>query len=232
MLLFENPKSYAEMTKKISYTVFLFALFGLFFVSQISSDFADFMKSISFKMSAEFYGMKLNLSLLYIPIVIATLENVFNIHDKLSDLFGIRYRYDKNIIIGHFLKVLNMDKYIQKVNRKNRESIMNEIFYEYVSSTSPKIDPHLIYLALGAWSWYWIFLDTFLVTLLVGIFLLIQKFSVPALTILLIVLFVLLIFMCLKKNIDCIRHSISEVDKILSYRPWKRKVAEYFKNAL
>ncbi len=232
MLLFENPKSYAEMTKKISYTVFLFTMFGLFFVSQISSDFSDFMKDISFKMSAEVYGMKLYISLLYIPIVIAILENVFSFHDKLSDLLGIRYRYDKNIVIRHYLQVLNMDKYIDKIDTKNREIIMNEVFYKYASSTSPQIDPHFIYLALGSWSWYWILLDTFSVTLFVGMFLLLKYYSLSALIIIIIVLFSLYAFMFIKRNTDCIKYSTAEVDAILSYRPWKRKVTEYLRDAL
>lgn len=128
MLLFDNPKSYTEMTKKISSTVLVMTFLGLMLVSHISTNFGNAMKSISLGIVYEYNGMKLYVAFFYIPILIGIFENMFHLHDKISDIFGIRYRYDKNVIIKRFVTALGFPNYFGKVNRRNRNDLMREVF--------------------------------------------------------------------------------------------------------
>ena len=160
MWIFENPKNYSDMMKKIALTMFIIVLISLFVFSNFSSPFSDFMLKISFDFEYELAGgIKLYISYLYLPLIFTLLENIFKLHDKISDLFQIRYRFDRKIIIQTFLIELNMTNKYSAVNKNNRKKIMKDIFYKYVSSTKPIMDTHLIYMALGQWCWYWICID-------------------------------------------------------------------------
>ena len=103
------------MLKKIAWTMFFVVMFGLVFFSRISESFSDFMSSISFGIQYEtnviIHGLKIYISYIYIPFIFAILENVFKMHDRLSDLFRIRYNFDKNVIIKDFLTDLNMQNF-------------------------------------------------------------------------------------------------------------------------
>ncbi len=232
MWLFETPKNYPDMLKKIAWTMFFIVLIGLFIVAQYDQKFSDFMKSTAFNLTYEKDGLKLSISYIYIPLLFALLENIFKLHDKISDIFFIRYRFDKFVIINEYLKSLQMPDKIKKVNKKNRDNIMIEIFYKYAGYASPVIDSHLVYMALGNWSWYWIIIDTLIVSIVLGGLMLYLEYSHLKLLLILGLLLSLYLISIIIKNIQCKKSAISEVKAILANTKRKKESARYLNNEL
>lgn len=119
MWLFDIPKNYPEMLKKIAWTMFFVVAIFLFIFSNISEAFSTFMSEISFGLRYENYGLKLYISYIYIPLIFALLENIFKLHDLISDVFRIRFRFDKYIIIKEFLVKCNKINKIDSVGSVN-----------------------------------------------------------------------------------------------------------------
>ena len=102
----------------------------------------------------------LNLSGLAIAFGVAILTHMFQFHDRISDVLGIRRRFDREaILIPLFQRVgltITQDKASEI--RKHRDELMRAVFYRYASSRaeSPLVDKHDIEHALNAWSWFWV----------------------------------------------------------------------------
>lgn len=95
--------------------------------------------------------------------VLAGLCRAFKLHDRLSDLFRIRHRFDVKEILLPLAsasgKALSINQ--QAAVETKRRDLMGQVFYKYASSTSkePAVDRHNITMALDQWSWYWIVLE-------------------------------------------------------------------------
>lgn len=231
MWLFSSPKNYGEMLKKIATTMFFISLFAIMLLTNLIAGMNDFMNSISLGIKYEFNGFYLYISYFYFPLLFATLENILKLHNIVSNIFSIRYNFDRKIIISCFMQKLKINK-IGRVNKNNREVVMNNIFYKYASSTSPKIDRHLIDMALNVWSWYWILLDTIICLILIGISMMSYAFDWQSLFILLCIVGVLMILMSIIKMTQCKKYALLEVDEILSDKMRKAEVNRYLTNAL
>jgi hypothetical protein len=105
----------------------------------------------------------LNVSGLVIAFVVAILTHTFQFHDRISDIFGIRRRFDhRTILLPLFRRVgcvITEDKEA-KIARQ-RDELMHSVFYKYASSRAehPLVDKHDIEQALNAWSWFWVFVE-------------------------------------------------------------------------
>ena len=91
------------------------------------------------------------------------------LHDRLSDLFRIRYIFDTRCIIRPMAERVGVDPEDVPSLYKRRHKIMREIFYGYVSSTNPVIDKHSIYEALDSWTWLWVLVEAWFVFVTCGI---------------------------------------------------------------
>lgn len=172
MWLFEHPTSYSEMCKKIAQSVFFISLIEIFLLAQISPDFAQMLKKLSFNTETELLNIKLYISYIYIPLILSLLENIFKMHDVIGKLFGIRIRNAATVIFPTYIIELNIKtskskKEIQKAytNNKSLQYEVGNHFYRHVSYSDPLIDKHEVSMALDAWTWFWISLDTFCITL-------------------------------------------------------------------
>lgn len=169
MWLFDIPKNYSNMIEKVSKCVFFVSLLGLFILTGVSSSFAGFMKKCSFGVEYELFGIKLYMALLYIPLIISVLENAIQLHDIFQKPLKIRETFDRKIIIAAFLNKLEIEYTNQTLKgKKIYNAVMYDVFYKYASSTNPKIDAHVIELALGTWCWFWIVFDTEILFLVLG----------------------------------------------------------------
>jgi hypothetical protein len=89
-------------------------------------------------------------------VAFAFIARTIRLHDRLSDLLWIRAIFD----VHHILLPLAQEsgfpvgKLKMKTLYAQRNALMGDAFYKFVSSTNPKIDKHLIYEALDWWSWY------------------------------------------------------------------------------
>jgi hypothetical protein len=104
-----------------------------------------------------------NISGVVIAVLVAILTHMFQFHDRISDLLGIRRRFDvNNILIPLSQRVgvaITTEKEIQI--RRHRDELIQAVFYRYASSRAdnPLVDKHDIEHALNAWSWFWVCLE-------------------------------------------------------------------------
>lgn len=225
MWIFECVKNYSEMRAKISKALFCISLIEIFILAQISPDFSDVLKTVSFNTETEILGIKIYVAYIYIPLTVSVLENIFSLHDKIGKLFKIRHIFSKKIIFLEYIKQLNINtkktnKELIKIYSNNKElsSAIGNHFYYHVSSTNPKIDDHYVHMALTAWSWVWIILDTVAFSLLFELFIIIFKacdirFILGfGIYILLLIILLFLILFC-----ECKKCTINEIKKSVDY---------------
>lgn len=241
MWLFEAPKNYTEMCKKIASSVFYITLIEVFILTQASSDFANIMVALSFGVQFKINEIKLNIALIYLPIIFSVLENIFKLHDLFGKIFNLRNKYSGSVIFYQYVKELYPDnKKSYKACKKiylNNESLQKTVgnhFYTYASSTNPKIDAHYVHMALDSWCWVWILLDNIvisllflIVTILASFFITISKSLIWGL---LIYIFNIIVIKFLLIKTYCKKYSIIEVKKCVKYD--KDKNSEEMNNTL
>lgn len=213
MWLFGIPRNYMDMIEKISKCVYTTSLFLLFILSNIDQGFKDFMTKLSMGAKIDVFGIELSMALFYLPLIASLSEHIFQIHDRLSDLLRIRKAYDKDIIARNILEKVDMHDRKMCLDDDETDVIMGRVFYKYASSTDPKIDPHIIYLTLNKWCWFWVLLDLTILFLLIGIAFLCAKWSVLSLFLLEITVIFMFLLMCvlLKQIILCTKEEINEI---------------------
>ena len=213
MWLFYSPKDYSEMVEKISKSVFVTLAILFYVLSCINNEFKELIEKISFGAIYDFYGLELNLALLYLPLLGGLFEHMFKIHDKISKVLGIRKAYDRKVVVENILKKAGRVEQSKSLKDETINSIISNCFYRYVSSTNPKIDSHYITLVLNEWCWFWIFLDILCLFILFGVCFLILKWSFLNLALVLGVIVIILILMLLTIK-TAINYSKKEIDAI------------------
>lgn len=107
--------------------------------------------------------LQINLSGLIIALFVGLITYIAHFHDRISDVFSIRARFEiKHIfvplseLVGHPLSQSEIAVISREQNR-----YMRRVFYKYTSSMSdkPLVDKHDIVQALDAWSWFWVGLE-------------------------------------------------------------------------
>jgi hypothetical protein len=140
------------------------------------------------------YDFELPISTIKIPIpaatflpafVIAIIARSIKLHDRISDLFRIRYYFDTRKIITPIAKRVGVSaEQIPRLFVK-RNHYMRKIFYEYASSTNPKIDTHNIIEALDNWSWFWCWIESWSIWFVTGLIIIFLGFISVGITMIL-----------------------------------------------
>jgi hypothetical protein len=177
---FSQPKNYDEMLTKIM--TFTFAI-SLVLVAVVAHDLPGVWKSLHptwLTFTIEPLGLKdVPTAYVIVAFLISLLARVSKLHDRVSDLFGIRERFDVHEILTPLAGGVGIPVDLTRRERlvELRSQIMAEVFYRYASSTNPAIDQHLIWSALDKWSWFWVCIEgstvgiaTFILLLLTGAF--------------------------------------------------------------
>jgi hypothetical protein len=165
---FDTVSSYSAMLNKIAVFTFFVALGVLaVFVWQVPAA-ASILPGLNFKIPDT--EIEVRGSVFIGALIVAFIFRIFKIHDRISDLFGIRQRFDIFSILvpmasasGVSLSLAQQEKLPTK-----RHQLMRGVFYRYASSSESKsvIDPHSVTMALDQWSWYWICVEGICVTAL------------------------------------------------------------------
>jgi hypothetical protein len=166
--IFSTPRNYAEILKKLASFAF-YETYLITLLLRANPRFDGFFTSIeSWGPIGKVIGTiphhdALNLSGVVIALVVAVLTHTFQFHDRISDILGIRRRFDiKNILIPLAQRVdsvVTLDK--EAKIAQCRDELMHAVFYKYASSRAdnPLVDRHDIEHALNAWSWFWVFVE-------------------------------------------------------------------------
>src|SRR5262249_31588283 len=106
---------------------------------------------------------KLNLAGAAIALLVAGFSYALHLHDRVSDLFKVRHRFDRGSILFPLALLVGAKLSPIQLNAvdANRVTLMHQVFYKYTSSRldKPLVDKHYIEHALDAWSWFWILLE-------------------------------------------------------------------------
>ncbi|HVO56322.1 MAG TPA: hypothetical protein VMT51_01365 [Dongiaceae bacterium] len=163
-----TPKDYAQVLKKLASFAF-YETYLITLLLRANPRFDTFFAGIeSWGPIGKVAGIVphhevLNLFGVVIAFAVAVLTHMFQFHDRISDIFGIRRRFDcKSILIPLSQRVgsvVTEDKEV-KIG-KHRDELMRTVFYKYASSRAdmPLVDKHDIEHALNAWSWFWAFVE-------------------------------------------------------------------------
>ncbi len=170
---FGAPKDYPEMLTKIMVYTFFGSLLLTILVGLGSPAAASLLKKFDFKVGV--LGIQ-NIPIAYVvpPLIIALAARISKLHDRVSDIFRIRERFDLQEILVPLAGGVGIpvDLALREKLEQRRDDVMNDVFYKYASSTKPQIDSHLIIMALDKWSWFWILIELVVVGFLAQVFLL------------------------------------------------------------
>jgi len=172
---FAEPKNYNEMLTKIMAFTFVISLALVAVVAHNWPKLWNCLHPSWLTFSIEVLGLKnVPTAYLVVAFLISLIARISKLHDKISDLFGIRERFDLNEILIPLAGGTGVAVDLAKRKRliESRGQIMGQVFYKYASSTNPVIDAHLIWTALDKWSWFWICIEGTTVSVVASIMLL------------------------------------------------------------
>jgi hypothetical protein len=176
--IFGTPTTYALVLQRLAGCAFWETYITSFFLRDIPEIGAVFR-------SAESYGSlgtiiaafphpdALNISGLVIALTVALLTRAVRLHDRISDMLGIRKRFDQKHIlfplaalVGQPLTATQREAVIAK-----QHDLMRDLFYRYSSSRAdnPLVDKHEIEHALDSWSWFWVCIEAVVLFAVAGV---------------------------------------------------------------
>jgi len=227
MKIFGQPTDYSEILQRVFYTSVASGLVCTVLVAKASPAVQNLIDCVSIEADLVFLkGIKA----LYvvIPLVIATLSRMLKLHDRISDIFRIRHRFDTRYILFPLAKGagLKLTKHLQKKIRSNRVNCMYHTFYPYTGFKTPVIDEQLVRTSADNWGWFWVLIEScFLFVLTGGILGYLQRWNF--LWICLIVALVEIILM-LYMWFACRRGASRQVEAILEDPIRKINISHHF----
>jgi hypothetical protein len=159
---FAQPKNYNEMLTKIMTFTFVVSLVLVAVVAHNWPTLWNLLHPNWLTIGIDVLGLKnIPAAYLIVAFLVSLVARVSKLHDRISDLFKIRERFDLNEILIPLAGGAGIPVDLVKRERliKSRTQIMGDVFYRYASSTNPVIDGHLVWTALDKWSWFWICIE-------------------------------------------------------------------------
>ena len=161
MNIFGQPDSYSDMLERIFAFSIVTGLICTVVLSDASPALKDFLNSL--KTAADIGPVK-GIKALYvlIPLILAFFSRVVKLHDRISDLIGIRHGFDTRFILYPLAtgSGTTLTDVLKRKIAKNRVKMMYAVFYPYASFRDPKIDRQLVQTSADQWGWYWVFLES------------------------------------------------------------------------
>lgn len=151
---FTTVGNYSAMLNKIAAWTFFVSLGAIWLVRSRLPCVNAVLGTMSFQIPVA--GVDLPLGTLAPAFGIALISRVTKLHDRLSDLLGIRRRFDRQEILLPLASAcgttLSSDQLL-RIDEK-RSDLMGRVFYAYAStdSSKSKVDSHYVTMALDQWS--------------------------------------------------------------------------------
>ncbi|MEY2539509.1 MAG: hypothetical protein QOG67_3249 [Verrucomicrobiota bacterium] len=171
LMPFFGPKNYSEMLWKIALADFWLALACTFLVRYdpwIDGRFLRFEHLPGLKeFAAAVKAPEVNIGGFALALVVLVFSRTTRFHDRVSDLFKIRARFDRANILLPLAVMSGVQMTARQIGHLtiDRHPLMREAFYKYASSRqeTPLVDKHDIESALEAWHMYWVALEWFFI---------------------------------------------------------------------
>lgn len=158
-------RDYTDVLKKLGSFLFYETFFAVLFLRNIPAIDAFLTRIESYGTLGRFLSFvpgyeKLNVAGIVIALAFSALSYAGQFHDRISDVLGIRRRFDRDYILIPLAAAVGITlgrKQIRAIE-KERARLMHRVFYAYTSSRRENtvVDPHDIEHALSAWSWFWV----------------------------------------------------------------------------
>ena len=175
MKLLSPPKTYVELIPKLSRSTFLSTL--VFFVVLRSFDFIPYITIESnlippLKNYKDIIEWALSFGILPFAAALTAwvLSAVFEMHNKIAKVLGIRYLWDKYFIVRHLAQKIASNMVL---NKRNVKKVMNELFYPEVKN----IDSHYIHLFWRYAFFFWVIFEHTVIVFITAIVLSIYNYS-------------------------------------------------------
>jgi hypothetical protein len=164
---FRSPENYSEMLQKIGFFTFVAALGFTILLSGAIPSISIALDSL--KVPVDVLGISIPVLYPAVALGFAGPAHVIKLHDRVSDLFGIREAFDIHEILVPLAGGTGIPTTVAflKRLREGRDNVMNGVFYKYAdsSASSPAVQKHLIVTALNTWTWYWILVEASVVAI-------------------------------------------------------------------
>lgn len=157
MTLIGQPETYSDVLSRVFTTTLVTGVACSVALAHSSADFKTLFDSVPF--DADIGPVK-GLKVLYVllPGGVAVLSRVVKLHDRISDLLGLRRKIDLDYVLVPLAQGVGVDVDVQKrfALQMNRRAAMYKVFYPYVSLPEAKIDRQLVRTALDNLGWFWV----------------------------------------------------------------------------
>jgi hypothetical protein len=156
---FATVSNYSEMLNKVAFFTFAGGVLVTLVLRRNVPEVEVLLAP--FSVAASVVGFSIPLGTLAPGFGLALLARMFKLHDRISDVLGIRARFDVAEILLPLALHSRAAANVEKI-RSARKDLMSRTFYSFASS-SPKADSipaHYVTMALDQWSWYWVVLET------------------------------------------------------------------------
>ena len=217
---FGTVSSYKEMLTKIATFTFVSTVAGLGLLSYLIPDVSSFFRRWPVKIPVE--GLELPLFIIVAGLVFAILARIIKLHDRISDIVGLRRRFD----VAHVLSPMATSVGVAVADgtlKKHRRELMRRVFYRYASSSQPVIDQHYVTMAMDQWSWFWVLVESIPIWMGVGVVLVVYDRYVAA-GLIVAGLFGVAIMLTWSWILSC-KYAKQQVDEILSDAGRRREIA-------
>jgi len=227
---FKAVGDYPKMLNKIALSTFVGTILAVSLLRHELPVFDSYLSRLSVPVEIG-RGLSVPFGTILPAFAAALLSRIFKWHDRLSDIFRIRQRFDVSEILFPMAIGSGASLSAEQIRaiKKNRQEMMNRVFYKYASSTKGKavIDTHYVTMALDQWCWYWIVLEqTSLICFLAVTFWFTARYSLAA-TFLAVVLIAIGVLQGIRSL--CSDYAVQEVEQILEDSQRRLEVAEAFR---
>jgi len=227
MKAFAQPESYSDMLQRVFYFTVASGFVCTVLLALGSPQLKAFLDSLDVEASIGPIG---GLKALYVvvPLAVGLVSRMLKIHDMLSSLFRIRFRFDTLRFLVPLATGagINVTPEIKRRVRSNRAAAMYKVFYPYASFKDPKIDAQLVRTAADYWGWFWVLLESSLLFSITSCVLGALAQSLLCIVSAAVVLGELLLLLFMWTG--CKRTAARQVNAILAQPGWKQEIFDYF----
>jgi hypothetical protein len=180
MFPFDRPSDYGEMLNKIGIFSFFSSLGVIWYAAKFSPPIARVLESQS--TTVEIQGVHVPFLYALVAIAIAASFRAVRLHDRISDAFGIRARFDVDQILTPLCEGvgITVNQNLATKLTLHRESVMQKTYYQYASFEDPKISKALVLASTEVWTWYWILLEFMALATIAHVLLFVMRAAVGA----------------------------------------------------
>lgn len=228
-----TPKDYDDVLKKVAGASFYITYIASFFLRDAPGlePYVSALESsgpLGSLLNKFPDAVQVNVTGFAVALLVAILSYNMKIHDRISDIFGIRKVFDRRYIIAPLALRVGVSLTPSQFENfdANRHEIMRAVFYKFASSRAPNplVDRHEIEHALSAWTVLWILVEGILLLSLSAAIAWWAGSPLVAGNFVLVVGFFLLL--CIPQSYRLRRYALAEVEAIASDPEASRQVRE------